>query len=244
MDTTGFWLALTSLVGGFLQPVVGFGYAVFVMIFFPLFLPSITDATTITCLMCLVSSSWLLIQFRKSAQPKRVSWLIVSFLVAMPIAMHLATLIPRKEMGILLGIFLLAVGLYYLIYSEKLRIPCTPAAGLSTGVIAGIFSGLFAISAPPAALYCLSVMDTKEGYIATLQFFFVVTNIYATTVRIINGLITLEILRLSAFASIGMAVGMLLGEMVYRKADLPLIKRWSFIFIALMGVWTIISNLI
>lgn len=244
MDLTYVWLIAVSLVGGFLQSAVGFGYAVFVMVFFPLFLPSITEAGTVSCLMCLVSSVYLFIHYRKAAQPKRIIWAVVAFFIVMPPAIRLATRIPQREMSILLGAFLLAVGIYYLFYSEKLRIPCTPAASLAAGGLAGAFSGLFAVSAPPAALYCLSVMDSKEAYIGTLQFFFAVTNIYAASVRVINGLVTAQVLHWSLFTTAGMAGGMILGEMAYRRADLSSIKRWTFLFIALMGLWTMVSNLL
>lgn len=244
MDMTYVWLVLVSVVGGFLQSAVGFGYAVFVMVFFPMFLPSIPAASTVSCLMCLLASSAMLFQYRKFVQPKKVLWPIASYFLVMPFAIRLATRIPKREMSILLGVFLLGVGLYYLFYSEKLRIPCTPAAGLGAGALSGLFSGLFAVSAPPAALYCLSIMESKEAYVSTLQFFFVITNIYAMTVRIINGLLSGQILLWSLFATAGMSVGMLAGDAVYRKADLSSIKRWVFLFISIMGLWTILSNLL
>ncbi|MEA5060077.1 MAG: sulfite exporter TauE/SafE family protein [Candidatus Pelethousia sp.] len=244
MDMTYVWLVLVSLVGGFLQAAVGFGYAVFVMVFFPLFIPSIPAASTVSCLLCMLASSWMLIQYRKSVQPKKVLWPIGAYFLVMPFAILLATRIPQREMSIALGVFLLAVGIYYLFYSGKLRIPSTPAAGLITGALSGVFSGLFAVSAPPAALYCLSVMETKEAYVSTLQFFFVVTNTYALTVRAMNGLITGQVLLWSLAAAVGMSLGMLAGGLVYRRADLSRIKRWVFIFIAVMGLWTIVSNLV
>lgn len=242
MDMTYLWLVLVSLIGGFLQAAVGFGYAVFVMVFFPLFLPSIPEACTVSCLLCLLASSWMLFQYRKYVQPKKVLWPIAAYFLVMPLAIRWATRIPQRELGIALGAFLLAVGLYYLFYSDKLHIPSTPAAGLAAGGLSGAFSGLFAVSAPPAALYCLSVMETKEAYVSTLQFFFVVTNLYAMTVRTLNGLVTGQVLLWSLFAAAGLFSGMLAGSMVYRRADLSSIKRWVFIFIVLMGLWTILSN--
>lgn len=244
MDMTIFWLVSTAFIGAFLQAAMGFGYAVFVMVFFPLILPSIGEAATVCSLTSLLISGSMLFSYRKSVQPKKVLWPIVTYFVVAPFAIRLASHIPQREMGVALGLFLLAVGIYYLFSADKLRIPCTPAAGLAAGAVTGLFGGLFSVSGPPAALYCLSVTDTKEAYVSTLQFFFFTTNIYTAFVRVMNGFVTVTVLTWSLLAGLGMVAGILLGGAVYKRMDLSSIKRWVFLFISLMGLWIIASNLL
>ncbi|MEA4971129.1 MAG: sulfite exporter TauE/SafE family protein [Candidatus Pelethousia sp.] len=244
MDLTTFWLVSTAFIGAFLQAALGFGYAVFVMVFFPLILPSINEAVTVCALTGMLISGSMLFSYRKSAQPKKLLWPIGAYFVVAPFAIRLSTHIPHREMSIILGLFLLALGLYYLFSADKLRIPCTPTAGIAAGSVTGLFGGLFSVTGPPAALYCLSVTDSKDAYVGTLQFFFFITNIYTIIVRVINGFVTGVVLTWSLFAGLGMVAGILLGGAVYKRMDLSSVKRWVFLFISLMGVWTIASSLL
>ena len=245
MEMAYLWLVLVSFAGAFLQAAIGFGYATLVMVFFPLFLPSIPVASTVCAVLSLLASSTMFFQYRKAARPKHVLWPILIYFVVMPFAVTWSTSAPKLFLSIAFGLFLVLLGLYYLFTADKIRIPCTPGAGMIAGLLSGVFGGLFSVSAPPTALYCLSTLDTKEAYIGTLQFFFFVTNFYAIGVRAFNGLVTSQVLIWSLVASGGLLLGLLLGRIVlYKRADLSRIKRWVFLFITCMGVWTIVSNLI
>lgn len=245
MEMIYVWLVLVSLAGGFLQSAIGFGFAVIVMAFFPIFLPSIPVAATVNAVLSVVASSTMFLQYRKAARPKHVLWLILAYFVIMPFAVAWSADAPKLVLSIVFGAFLVLLGVYYLFNADKSRIPHTPVAGMVTGLTAGVFGGLFSVSAPPAALYCLSTLDTVEAYIGTLQFFFLTTNIYSLGVRAFNGMITSQVLLWSLVAVAGLMSGLLLGKTVLAKrTDLSRIKKWVFIFIACMGAWTILSNFI
>lgn len=244
MEMVYIWLVLVSFAGGFVQAAVGFGYAALVMVFFPAFLPSIPVASTVCSVLSLIGSVVMFFQHRRAARPKRVLWPVLIYFVVLPFVVAWSIGAPKLVLSVAFGIFLVLLGLYYLFRADKIRIPATPAAGMTVGLLAGVFSGLFAVSAPPVALYCLSTLDTKEEYMGTLQFFFLVTNTYAVSVRTVNGLVTSQVLLWSLVASGGMLLGMWLGQFAYKRANLSRIKTWVFVFIACMGAWTIVSNFI
>lgn len=245
MEMIYIWLVLVSFLGGFLQAAIGFGYAALVMVFFPAFLPSIPVASTVCSVLSLLGSVVMFSQHRKAARPKHVLWPMLIYFVVMPFVVAWSAGAPKLVLSVIFGFFLVLLGLYYLFSADRIRIPATPAAGMAVGLLAGVFSGLFAVSAPPVALYCLSTLDTKEEYMGTLQFFFLVTNAYAVCVRTINGLVTSQVLLWSLIASGGMLLGLWLGQVaIYKRANLSRIKTWVFGFIACMGVWTIVSNFI
>ncbi len=245
MDMTYVWLVVVSLVGGLLQAAIGFGYATVVMAFFPLFLPSIPIASAVCVVLSLLASSIVFIQYRKAAQPKHVLWPIAVYFVVMPFAVAWSTHTPKLILSVVFGLFLLLLGLYHLFSADKMRLPPNTGTGVAVGLFSGLFGGLFSVSAPPIALYCLSTLDTKEAYIGTLQFFFLITNIYSVGVRAFSGTVTPQVLVWSLAASGGLLLGLLLGRAAFRKqGDLTRVRRGVFIFIACMGIWTIISNFI
>ncbi len=245
MDMVYIWLALISFIGGFLQAAIGFGYATIVMVFFPLFLPSIPIASTVCVILSTLASIVIFSRYRKDARPKHVLWPIAVYLAVMPFAVAWSANAPKSVLSLIFGLFLALLGLYYLFSADRIRIPCTTGMGLFVGLLAGLFGGLFSVSAPPMALYCLSTLKTKEAYIGTLQFFFLIVNIYGVGVRACNGLVDTQVLIWSLAGSGGMLLGLWLGQIALnRQADLSRIKIWVFIFITCMGVWTIIANFI
>lgn len=245
MELVFLWLVLASFAGGFLQAAIGFGYAAVVMAVFPLFLPSIPVSSTVCAVLSLVASSTMFFQYRKDARPKHVLWLIVAYFVVMPFAAVWSAGASKLVLSVIFGLFLVLVGLYYLLTADKTRISATPKAGIVTGALAGLFGGLFSVSAPPAALYCLSTLESKEAYVGTLQFFFLTTNLYSVGVRAVNGQVTGQVLVWSLVAAGGLLLGLWLGRVgLYQRANLARVKSWVFIFIMCMGVWTIVSNFI
>lgn len=245
MELTYLFLVLVSFAGGFLQAGIGFGCAMIVMAFFPLFLPSIPIASTVSALLALLASLALFFQYRRDAQPRHVFWPIAVYFVAMPFAVAWSAKAPTLVLSTIFGAFLVLLGLYYLSAANKLRIPSSRGTGMVVGLLSGILGGLFSVSSPPIALYCLSTLETKEAYLGTLQFFFLITNAYAVGVRACNGLITRQVLIWSLAAAGGLLLGLWLGGFALKKlANLSRIKRWVFVFIACTGVWIILSNFI
>ena len=235
-------LFLVSLAGGFCQTALGFGYTVVVMLFLPMLLPSIPEAATVSCLTAVFCTIAIILQFRKAIRPKAVLWPIIAFFVMMPITNALSLVIPQAGLELILGCFLIALGLYYMFFAKDLRIAPTPGAGILAGGVSGLFGGLFSVSAPPAALYCLSVLDDKDAYMATMQFYLLTTNIYAVLVRFLSGMVTPSVWIWSGASVLGMLLGVFLGKLVYGRVKLEMLKKWIYVFIALMGAWTVISH--
>lgn len=127
-------------------------------------------------------------------------------------------------------------------FAKNLRIAPTPGAGILAGGVSGLFGGLFSVSAPPAALYCLSVLEDKDAYMATMQFYLLTTNIYAVLVRFLSGMVTPSVWIWSGASVLGMLLGVFLGRLVYSRVKLEMLKQWIYVFIALMGLWTALSH--
>ena len=62
-------------------------------------------------------------------------------------------------------------------------------------------------------------------YFAGLQFYFCLTNYYATAFRIVNGVITSEVLIAALVGLAGCMAGDLLGKLVFDKLDGQKLKK-------------------
>ena len=77
---------------------------------------------------------------------------------------------------------------------------------------------------------------------ATMQFYLLTTNIYAVVVRFLSGMVTPSVWVWSGASALGMLLGVFLGKLVYGRIKLDSLKKWIYVFIALMGLWTVLSH--
>ncbi|MBR6709874.1 MAG: sulfite exporter TauE/SafE family protein, partial [Clostridia bacterium] len=205
---TGLLLFLIGGGGGFIQRVSGFGLGIFVMLFLPHMLPTHTAAATISCLFSCGTSSYNAVKFRRDVPFRTVLPLLAAALVTIPIAVFFSARVSAATFKLILGIVLIALSLYFLIFARRIHIKPTVTNGLLAGAIGGTLNGLFSTGGPPVVLYMTHATTDNLAYFAGIQFYFALTNIYATTMRIFSGAVTWELL---AYAAVGFA-GCMVGD--------------------------------
>ena len=232
----GLFLVLIGMGAGFIQRVSGFGLGIFAMMFLPHFLPSHTAAATISCLFSSVTSTYNAILYRKSVAYKMVLPMLLTALITIPVAVHFSAAVSGDVFKILLGGALVVLSLYFLFFNKRIRMRPTVPNGLIAGSVSGILSGLFSTGGPPAVLYLSCATENNITYFATIQFFFCVTNLYATAVRIVNGIVTSDILLSSAIGIVGCMIGDYLGKAVFDKLDSDKLKYIIYIGMTISGI--------
>ena len=71
--------------------------------------------------------------------------------------------------------------------------------------------------------------------------YFLLSNIYGTAVKAINGFITKEVLILAAFGSVGMVAGIFIGKLIFKRLRADVLRRVVYCFMAVAGVINIVS---
>ena len=69
------------------------------------------------------------------------------------------------------------------------------------------------------------------------------TCIYTTMLRVMNGILTLDLLPLVIPGMLGMAIGKSLGVRIVEKIDVKLMKKLIYAFLGLSGLITFLSNI-
>ncbi len=241
MDT----LTIVSLVAvgfgaGFIQRVSGFGLGIFAMLFLPYLMSEPAAATAVSCLLSCGTNTYNTVKYRKDIRYKTIIPLVLAALVSIPIAIYYSVIVPGDLFKLLLGIVLIVISIYLLFFDSKVSIRPTVKNGLIAGVFSGTLSGLFSTGGPPVVLYLNYAAKDKAEYFAGLQFYFCLTNIYATVLRVVNGVITREVLIASAFGLAGCMAGDLLGKMVFDKLDGAKLKKIIYAGMIISGILMII----
>ena len=233
-------ILLLTLAGTVIQRVSGFGFGIFVMMFFPLLLP-FGEATALSSMLSAVSAVIVAWQYRKLWEPKLILLPILSFAVFSALAIRVVGALVsagnQKLLLRLLGAALLLLSLYFLLLKKKITLPGNSAAALGAGGLSGLMSGLFSMGGPPIVLYMLAVCDDDNGrYMANIQAYFALTNLYTTGVRAVSGLVTGRVLVLFALGAAAALLGAALGRRLFRRLKPEHLRTVVYVMMALSGV--------
>lgn len=228
-------LALVGIGGAFVQRVSGFGLGIFAMLFMPHFMPSHTASAAIISICSGTATIFNACKYRKNINFK-ISWpMICASLVTIPIAVYFSSVVSGKIFKILLGTVLILLSLYFLFFDSRIKIKPNTPNGIFAGTLSGVLVGLFSTGGPPIVLYLSKATNDNLTYFATVQFFFSVTSIYATGMRVFNGLIDLKIILYSLVCLIGCMLGDYLGNRVFDKLDSKKLKTIIYIGMIISG---------
>ena len=235
----GISLFLIGIGAGFVQRVSGFGLGIFAMVFLPHFMPA-QNAASISCLFSCVTSTYNAIRYRKNIAYRTALPMVVAALVTIPIAVYFSRKISGHSFHVLLGIVLILLSLYFLAFHKRVKMEPTIRNGILAGTIGGTLNGLFSTGGPPIVLYLSCATTNKDIYFATIQFYFCFTNLYATTMRALNGILNTEILLYAAVGVIGCMAGDCVGRIVFDRLDGDKLKRIIYFGMIVSGVLMLI----
>lgn len=230
------YVILVGFGAAFVQRVSGFGLGIFAMMFLPHFLPSHTAAATISCLFSCYTTTFNSIRYRKNVAYKTAIPMLAAALISIPIAVYFAAKVSAKIFEILLGSVLVVLSIYFLFFNKKIKIKPTIPNGIIAGTLGGALNGLFSTGGPPAVLYLTNATPDNATYFATIQFYFCLTNIYATANRAIGGLITVDLLIYAGVGILGCIAGDFLGRKIFDKLDAQKLKYIIYIGMIISGV--------
>ena len=166
--------------------------------------------------------------------------LLCAALAVIPVAVGLSAGVPERQMKALLGVFLIALSIYFLFFSQRVHIRPTVLNGVVFGGVGGFLNGLFSTGGPPVVLYLVHAAPDKLVYFATIQFYFAVTNIYSTAVRALNGILTPAVLVFAAVGLVGCAIGDRLGAKVFDRLNSDRVKQVVYVGMIISGVLMIV----
>lgn len=245
MITTKLFILILIIIfiASLLQAALGFGFAIITMAFLPLIL-DYSRALALTQAIGIVSTSYIAIRYRRKTR-----WdVLAPFLVASLIVGFFFTAFSVKAPGdvlfVMLGVVLIILAVYFLIFSDKIHITPNKKIGVTMGSVCGVCNGLFALSGPPAALYMLPSIEDKMAYLATIQTYFTIVNIEGLIIRAVLGTMHVTDLPLVGAGWGLMLLGAFAGVRIMGYIKTDLFKKLVYILIGVNGLWIVASRLI
>jgi len=235
------FIFLLTVIASFIQRVSGFGFGIFVMMFFPFFLPSYGESVMLSGL--LAGSTAFMIAVKNW---KYIRWRLMGVVTFFNVLFSfLATEYMRSmsndTLKQCLGVVLILIALYFLFGEGRMgRMFKSKPAQVVIGSISGVMGGMFAMPGPPLVLYCISTLEDKREYVTTLQAFSVVFNVFYTIFRLKAGFYSDDLL-LWWIAGIGGAIiGSSLGAQCFEIISNHTLKLIVYAMMIISGMVAII----
>ena len=177
---------LLSIGASFVQRTTGFGFGIFIMTMLPFFLPTYGEATTLSGLLAITTSTVIVWKLRGFITWKRLWPILLTFVVVSTIAIFALTRIEDHILRRILGVALIVISIYFAVFSQRIKLPTTKRVQVGAGTLSGLMGGFFGMQGPPAVLYFIQSEPTKEHYMAIAQTYFLIGNVMMTIVRAYN----------------------------------------------------------
>ena len=238
---TNVGILAVALGASLLQSVSGFGFGIVFMALTPLFIPYSTSLGVSSLLsgavnLTVLRRCWRDIDYKQL-------WLPVLFcLCGSSIGTFMMATAPSPVYKRLLGVFLIILAIWFIFFSDRIRIQKTTRNAGIAGVISGLCGGLFSVNGPPMVLYFISVIEDKKTYLATLQAYFLINNLYLMTIRSVSGLMPTGVGISALFGLSGLLIGSFIGGKIFDKIDGKKLKKLVYIVMVVSGLWIAING--
>lgn len=231
------FVLILTIIASFIQRVTGFGFGIFVMMFFPFFLPSYGESVMLSGLLAGTTAFLITISNMHYVRWRMMGIIVLFNVIASFIAIEYMSSLSNETLKRYLGVVLILIALYFLWGKNKSnKLFLSRWAQGIIGTISGIMGGMFAMPGPPVVLYCISSIDNKREYVVTLQAFSVIFNIFYTLFRTKVGFYSESTLLWWGAGLIGLMIGTSLGSRCSERISNQRLKQIVYIMMILSGI--------
>lgn len=166
---------------------------------------------------------------------KQSAWrLILVSLAGIPFGLVLLKVAPEQVVKIILGLMLIAYGLYSL-FSPRLPTVRNEKSAYAFGFVAGVLGGAYNTNGPPIVMYGMLRRWPPEHFRATLQFYFFFTGLLIVASHGIAGLWTPVVLRLYVYSIPVIMLAIWIGGRINNRIPTALFSRIVYALLVVIG---------
>jgi len=235
-------IAISALVAGFIQGISGFGAGMVSMCAVPYFL-GVTSAAAVSSCMSLSLNALMTYRYRHSIRTKPIWLPALFFILGSTVSIYFSTGVDRKLLKLILGVFLIALAVYFIYFSRKIRINTNMLTMFTCGFLSGVSDGLFGIGGPLMVLFFLAATQSKKEYLGTISLFFLIVGTYNLGMRIYRGIITAELLPYVLVSLAAVIAGLKIGNRVVDSIDETRLRKMVYALIGVSGLLTFATSL-
>ena len=235
------YFGLVCFFASLLQSIIGFGFAIISMPLLILIFPAKTMAAVLA-LSSLVSRLQVVYKMKKYINFEIIIIPIIASLVGRTLGINLLMVLNEEILKLILSLTIILIAAYFIFFRKKYKIKANSINGSIFGMLSGVLGGMFNTGGPPIVTYYLSVLSDKYTYAGSIQFTFVIGNLYSVILHTIYGNFDISAISLVLISIFSVTLGSFIGCKVVKKVEN--INRLVYISMILITIFIIADNLI
>ncbi len=234
-DVSLVWLAGAAAIfaAHFVFGLAGFGVGLVAMAFLPFIMPPVTAVVLMT-VYAVIFAVVLFVPLRGDFMPKAIAGLLVGSLIGTPAGVWVLAVAPASVLNRLIGLTLLVVVAVEFAGKFPRRMD-GPGWGLGAGLLAGLLGGAVGLPGPPIVVYAATQDWSPRTFKANLQAFFILNQGVTLVGYWLAGLLTVEVIRLTAAYFLPALAGIALGMALFTRVDPVRFRRIVFALLLVTG---------
>jgi uncharacterized membrane protein YfcA len=217
-------LSSLTIVASFVAGVSGFGFAVFLMSFFPLIL-GIRAANVLVSLAGIAITLYMFVPLRRKVKWGVVARVLAGMAIGIPAGVWILVRVEERILSIGLGTFILLYIAYDILIRHRLKKKIPLFLGYFAGLLGGAFAGAITAGGPPIVAFLSSLEYDKETTKANVLAYITIASLYKAVFLLHYDLVTKQILVYTALLLIPSFAGMLAGKAVFNRLSNRLFRR-------------------
>lgn len=228
-----FIFLIIVLLTNIIQGITGFAGTVLAMPFTILLL-GIDTAKPLLNIVTLVACILIVFESYKDILWSEFLKMTVIMLVGVFVGEYIYTLFPVDVLLIIYAIFIILIALKGIFIKKQYDISEMWLIGII--ILAGIVHGMFLSGGPLLIIYAVKKMPEKAEFRATLAPVWIVLNSYLLIKQFVTGLITVQVLSLSALAIPILIIAIIIGKKLYEHMSQKAFLMLSYVLLLISGI--------
>lgn len=234
-------LLISTFLGGLVQGISGFAFAIIFLAVMQYFMPY-TELLALSSVLAILMLTVNVFLYRHHIVWKWIPIpLFINFIFTIGAIGLLEQTMDFPHWHKLLGAVFILLSVYMYFFQQKIKIRPTLTNALLFCGAGGILGGLFGVGGPPVVLYFLALADSKEKYLSTTQMFFWFNMVYDFLGRMANGMVTVLTFQYAASCAATVILGLWAGRKIFDRINGDTLKKIVYLVMFLDGWYMLLS---
>jgi uncharacterized membrane protein YfcA len=236
------YAATAVVIAGIIRGYSGFGFSMITVVSLSMVFRPV-EVVPVVLLLEIGASSMLLPQVWRKVDWRSLGWLCIGMAVGTPVGVAVLVNVPVQPMRAAIAAIVIILVLLLLSGFSLKRKPGTPAT-LATGLASGTLNGAATIGGPPVILFFFSSQAGVDISRASVIAYFFATDILASIICFMRGLILQQTLTLTAVLLLPLVIGIQVGNRSFFRTEPETFKKRVMILLMVLSLVSLVRSLL
>ena len=234
------YAATAVVIAGFIRGYSGFGFSMITVVSLSMVFKPV-EVVPVVLLLEIGASSMLLPQVWRKVDWRSLGWLCIGMAVGTPVGVAVLVNVPVQPMRAAIAFIVIILVLLLLSGFSLKKKPGTPAT-LATGLASGTLNGAATIGGPPVILFFFSSQAGVDISRASVIAYFFATDILASIICLVRGLVLQQTLVLTAALLIPLVIGIQAGNRSFFRTEPETFKKRVMVLLMILSLVSLVRS--